>query len=170
MKYQALILFILSGTATAADTKASKQSTGTSTSRERIAEYVRGGQIFYIKDGQLAMFEEPWIPYVQVTDIIWFCQPKTGSGDEDGYYDNVVSHAITYRPPSTVQVVKDSGANNVMAISTHGYTASWMEELGVYNEVMADFGDGTIHQFNGKGYIAYETSHPGATNGFVSCE
>ena len=154
--------------------KTTSESAVTSPARERISQYVRDGQMFFIIDDQMILFEDPSKDPVPVPQVWWFCQPTTAPDlNGDGQYDSVISHVNIYVPPSTMKAAQKAGATHAsfkVTFSTHGYTSSWVKELGAYNERVVDFGDATVWQIHNTEFIGYETSSPGATNGLVSCK
>ena len=149
---------------------ASSESAVTSSARERISQYVRDGQMFFIMKDPTLLYEDPSKDPVTYTNIWWFCQPTTAPAlNGDGQYDSVISHVNIIVPPSSLKAAKDAGASQT-AFATDGYTASWVKELGAYNEHVVDFGDTSVWQIHGNEFIGYETSPPGTTGGFVSCK
>ena len=142
-------------------------------SRERISQYVKEGQMFYIINKQSMLYEDPSKDLLALDQIWWFC-PATTAPDlnGDGLFDSVVSHVNLFVPPSILKEQEKSGATGADkgSFMTAGYTASWVEAGVYYNEHVVDFGDTTVWQINGKQYIAYETSPPGTTGGLVSCK
>ena len=150
--------------------KTTSESAVNSPARERISQYVRDGQMFFIMKDPTLLYEDPSKDPVTYTNIWWFCQPTTAPDlNGDGQYDSVISHVNIIVPPSSLGAAKDAGASQT-AFATDGYTASWVKELGAYNERVVDFGDTSIWQIHGNEFIGYETSPPGATSGFVSCK
>jgi len=116
------------------------------------------------------LYEDPSKDPLTFTNIWWLCQPTTAPDlNGDGQYDSVISHMNQIVPPSTLKAALDDGATGT-AFATDGYTASWVKELGAYNERFVDFGDTTVWQIHGNEFIGYETSPPGATSGLVSCK
>ena len=153
--------------------KMASESAVTSPARERISQYVRDGQMFFIRKDQTILYEDPSKDPLTFSSLAWFCQPATAPDlNGDGQYDSVMSHVNIFVPPSTMKAAKNSGATATVkgTFSTHGYTASWVKGLGAYNERVVDFGDTTVWQIHGNEFIGYETSSPGATNGLVSCK
>jgi hypothetical protein len=151
--------------------KMASESAVTSPARERISQYVRDGQMFFIIKDQMILYEDPSKDPVSISYVEWFCQPTTAPDlNGDGQHDSVISHVVTFRTPSTFKAVKDAGATVMGVFTTHGYTASWVKEGQYYNERVVDFGDTTVWQIHGNEFVGYETSSPGATNGLVSCK
>ena len=143
--------------------------------RERISEYVRNGQMFFIMDPSIdalpLLYENPSKEPVMYSAVYWFCKPTTAPDlNGDGQYDSVVSHVNTYRASSTVTSTSNAGATGNDVFTTHGYAASWVKEGGYYNERVVDFGDATVWQIIGNEIQGYETSPPGGTGGLVACE
>ena len=150
--------------------KTTSESAVTPPARERISQYVRDGQMFFIMKDQNLVYEDPSKDPVTTTLIWWLCQPTTAPDlNGDGQYDSVISHVNIVVNPSSLKEAKDAGASQT-AFATDGYTASWVKELGAYNEHVVDFGDTSIWQIHGNEFIGYETSPPGTTGGFVSCK
>ena len=152
--------------------KMASESAVTSPARERISQYVRDGQMFFIHKDQMLLYEDPSKDPLTFSNIWWFCQPTTAPDPDlngDGQYDSVISHVNFIVPPSTLKAAQDAGATQT-AIATDGYTASWVEEGQYYNERVVDFGDLTVWQIHGNEFIGYETSPPGGTGGMVSCK
>ena len=147
-------------------------------SRERISQFVKEGQMFYILEGEI-LYEDPSKAPFAFTNVFWICQPTVAPDNNgDGMYDSAVAHANIYIPSATSASAVSSGGSNVDGgsnqgitnpfFATDGYTASW--QGGYYDEKVVDFGDFTIHQMKGKEYQMYETSAPGTTGGLVSCK
>jgi hypothetical protein len=131
--------------------------------------------MFFIVDNQTIVYEDPSKSPVTFDNIYWFCQPTTAPDlNGDGQYDSVVSHVNIYVPAASNQAASSAGATGADkksgGFTTHGYTASWVEEGGYYNEHVVDFGDTTVWQIHGKEFIGYETSPSGTTGGMVSCK
>ena len=145
-------------------------------SRERISQYVRDGQMFWILEDQTIVYEDPSKDPVTVSGVFWMCQPTVAPDNNgDGLYDSVVSHMNVWAPPKTATGVIKAGGTGMGSepvghYMTNGYTASWVKQSSYYNELFVDFGDFTVWQLNGKEYLAYETSAPGTTGGMVSCK
>ncbi len=151
-------------------TTSESESAVTSPARERISQYVRDGQMFFIHKDQMLLYEDPSKDPLTFSNIWWFCQPTTAPDlNGDGQYDSVISHVNFIVPPSSLKAAQDAGASQT-TIATDGYTASWVEEGQYYNERVVDFGDFTVWQIHGKEFIGYETSPPGGTGGMVSCK
>ena len=53
------------------------ESAVTSPARQRISQYVRDRQMFFIIDDQMHLFEDPSKDPVPVPQVWWFCQPTT---------------------------------------------------------------------------------------------
>ena len=150
--------------------KTTSETAVTPPARERISQYVRDGQMFFIMKDLMILHEDPSKDPRRSTCIWWLCQPTTAPDlNGDGQYDSVISHVNIIVPPSAFKAVKNAGASQT-AFATDGYTASWVKELGAYNEHVVDFGDTTVWQLHGNEFIGYETSSPGATSGVVSCK
>ena len=150
--------------------KTTSESAVNSPARERISQYVRDGQMFFIMKDQMILYEDPSTDPLPFTFIWWLCQPTTAPDlNGDGQYDSVISHVNIIVPPSAFKAVKNAGATG-NAFGTDGYTASWVKELGAYNERFVDFGDTTIWQIHRNEFIGYETSSPGGIGGLVSCK
>ncbi len=150
--------------------KTTSESAVTSSARERISQYVRDGQMFFITKEQPIVFEDPSKDPLTLSIIWWVCQPTTAPDlNDDGQYDSVISHANFIIPPSNLKAIQDAGATQT-TFATDGYTASWVQEGQYYNEHFVDFGDFTVWQIHGNEFIGYETSPPGATSGLVSCK
>jgi hypothetical protein len=144
-------------------------------SRERISQYVSGGQMFFIIADQTKVYENPSTEPLSYTSIYWMCQPTVAPDlNGDGMYDSVASRVNIYNPPTTLKAADNAGATGVGKFTTHGYTASWVKQGegdgGYYNELVVDFGDTTVWQINGKEFIGYETSPRGTTGGMVTCK
>jgi len=154
--------------------KMASESAVTSPARERISQYVRDGQMFFIIKDQMVLFEDPSKDPVPVPQVWWLCQPTTAPDlNGDGQYDSVISHVNIFVPPSTMKAVQKAGATHAplkVTFSTHGYTSSWVEEGQYYNERVVDFGDATVWQIHNNEFVGYETSPPGGTGGLVSCK
>jgi len=179
-----LLSYIHSGEAAAArlriNTKAKEatseevvESDDVPASRKRVSTHVKEGQRFFILDGVPILYEDPSKAPVTVTGVYWLCQPITDPGlNGDGIYVSVVAHVNGWRAPSFTDAAKSAGATGIGSdgFTTHGDTASWLEEGGYYNEFVVDFGDTTIYQIKGDLFVAYETSPPGTTGGLTACE
>ena len=98
-------------------------------SRERISQYVKEGQMFYIINKQLGLYEDPSTDPLVFDNIWWFC-PATTAPDlnGDGLFDSVVSHVNLFVPPSILKEAEKSGATGADKgrFTTAGYTASWL--------------------------------------------
>ena len=143
--------------------------------RERISQYVSGGQMFFIIANQTIVYEDPSADPFAFTNIYWMCQPTVAPDlNGDGMYDSVASRVNIYLPPTTLKAADNAGATGAGKFTTHGYTASWVKQGdgggGYYNEHVVDFGDTTVWQINGKEFIGYETSPRGTTGGMVTCK
>src|SRR5210317_1322566 len=57
--------------------KMASESAVTSPARERISQYVRDGQMFFIIKDQMVLFEDPSKDPVPVPQVWWLCQPTT---------------------------------------------------------------------------------------------
>jgi len=142
-------------------------------SRQRISQYVSGGQMFFIIADQTKVYEDPSTDPLSYTSIYWMCQPTVAPDlNGDGMYDSVASRVNIYNPPSSKEAAVSAGATGFGKFTTHGYTASWVKQGdgdgGYYNELVVDFGDTTVWQINGKEFIGYETSPRGTTGGMVT--
>ena len=150
---------------------------GELSSRERISQFVKEGQMFYIIENQEILYEDPSKAPFAYTNVFWICQPTVAPDNNgDGMYDSVVAHANLYIPAATSAAAVSSGGTGFGSnqgittphFATEGYTASW--QGGYYNEKMVDFGDFTITQIKDKEFQMYENSAPGTTGGLVSCK
>ena len=94
--------------------KMASESAVTSPARERISQYVRDGQMFFIMKDPMALFEDPSKDPVTATLLIWWlCQPTTAPDlNGDGQHDSVISHVNIFVPPSTMKAVQKAGATH----------------------------------------------------------
>jgi len=131
------------------------------TSRERISKYVQEKQMFWITDSAnkqgVMLREDPEAAdetnffessskgrYVHVK---WFCTPKHApDSNGDGMYDNLVAHSVSFMSADYNEETKTATARKW---NPQGYTASWFEGGGYYNEVQVDFDGATVFHFNG---------------------
>ena len=93
---------LLPGAAAAADSPA----------RERISRYVEAGQMFSIQDPDevAVLLETPHAPDTPGGNVKWFCTPTYAPDTNgDGYYDNVVGHMLTFRPPKEMEDLNQQG-------------------------------------------------------------
>ena len=159
--------------------QASTTTTKKMTSRERISKYVQEKQMFWITDSAnkqgVMLREDPEAAdqtnffessskgrYVHVK---WFCTPKHApDANGDGIFDNLVAHSVSFMSADYDEETKTATARKW---DPQGYTASWFEEGGYYNEVQVDFDDSTVFHFNGPSILAYESSTAGSTGGLV---
>jgi hypothetical protein len=87
--------------------------------RERISQFVEEGQMFFVREDQIALgrnLSNPIFPSMtnQVNNIVWFCIPAfSPDNNNDGNYNNVVSSSITFK--FSVNKFGNIG----------GYTAAW---------------------------------------------
>ena len=105
--------------------------------RERISQFVEEGQMFFVREDQIALgrnLTNPKFPSMtnQVNNIEWFCKPAfSPDNNNDGNYDNVVSSFITFKFGG-----KKFG-------NTGGYTAAWSVGTtnlgGSYEEYGTDY-------------------------------
>lgn len=132
------------------------------TSRERISKYVQEKQMFWITDSAnkqgVMLREDPEAAdetnffessskgrYVHVK---WFCTPKHApNSNGDGMYDNLVAHSVSFMSADYDEETKTATARKW---DPQGYTSSWFEEGGYYNEVQVDFDGTTVFHFNGQ--------------------
>ena len=144
-------------------------------SRERISKYVQEKQMFWITDSTneqgVMLREDPEAAdetnffessskgrYVHVK---WFCSPTHApDSNGDGMYDNLVAHSVSFMSADYDEETKTATARKWDA---QGYTASWSEEGGYYNEVQVDFDGSTVFHFNGPSI----SSAAGSTGGLV---
>ena len=83
-----------------------------SSARERISRYVEAGQMFSIQDPDevAVLLEKPHAPDTPGGNVKWFCTPTyTPDTNGDGYYDNVVGHMLTFRPPKEMEALNQQG-------------------------------------------------------------
>jgi hypothetical protein len=149
-------------------------------SSQRISSYVAEGQQFFILDSTLGeaiiLYEDPDATPVSLDMVYWFCSPEHAPANEDGDFDSVVAHAVTYRPNVNETALAEQGAtiSGSGTFSVHGYAASSMEDG--YSETLVDYDDMSLHFFNdldddddeGMATLtSVETSEPGGTGGFT---
>jgi len=145
-------------------------------SRERIGEYVATGQQFLVVDPDvdetIILYEDPDAKPVPLTRVYWFCPSKHAPDrNEDGQYDNVVSHALTFRPEGEFNDIIAEGASVSGSWTPHGYVAAWGKG-GTYDEFLVDYDDRTMHKFieteaNSASIAGWELSDAGDTSGLV---
>ncbi|KAL7544257.1 hypothetical protein ACHAWF_007639 [Thalassiosira exigua] len=141
------------------------------TSRERIGKYARERQTFFVvssaKDPAPFLFEDPSKEVIYGTSIWWLCAPSHAPDvNGDGQFDSLVAHVVSFTP--NLAAFKDKGASVTGAYMTHGYTASWSEESGYYDEYIVDFDDTTVMHVKGSSFNFYETSPAGGKGGVVA--
>jgi hypothetical protein len=87
---------------TRAPTRAPTQAPNKDPARERISQFVEEGQMFFVREDEIALgrsLSNPIFPFTtnQVCNIEWFCTPAFPPGNNNGGdYGNVVSSFITF--------------------------------------------------------------------------
>ena len=142
-------------------------------SRERISEYTVQKQMFFITDSSVdpapLLYEGPESNPLLLNNIKWMCAPTHApDANGDGLFDSLVAHGLTYRPSEQVVNLEREGATIKGAWSSHGYSASWSDVAGYYDEYFVDFDDTTVWHFKGSSFNAWETYPPGRGGGLVS--
>jgi hypothetical protein len=105
--------------------------------RERISRFVEEGQMFFVREDQIALgrnLSNPIFPSMtnQFINIEWFCKPAfSPDNNNDGNYNNVVSSFITFK------------FDGNKFGNTGGYTAAWSGGTnnfgGSYEEYGTDY-------------------------------
>lgn len=158
---------------TAKKKKASRTSHDT-TSRERISRYVQSKQMFFILDAEKDpipwLFEDPSVEPHYPNGVQWVCAPTHAPDfNGDGLYDSLVAHAITFIPPKKQEEARKRGATlNKAQFHTHGYSASWADETGYYDEYIIDYDDTSVEHIKGSSVTVYESSPAGGRGGFTA--
>jgi hypothetical protein len=146
-------------------------------SSERISSYVAEGQQFFILDpalaGTIALYENPDATPLPLDHVFWFCSPEHTPANENGDFDSVVAHALTYRANATALTEQGATVYGSGTFSVHGYVASSMEDG--YSETLVDYDDVSLHYFNDLDddedmmatITGVEASPPGGAGGFA---
>ena len=147
-----------------------RSTTDDMTSRDRISKYVSEGQMFWILDSTDSLpvnYEDPAVePTYNNRYIFWLCSPTHApDANGDGMYDSLVSRVVSKLIPTDQWGA--AGATGVHRWGTHGYTGSWSDEAGYYDEYIVDFDDTTVMHIKGKSFNGYETSPAGGRGGFT---
>jgi polyhydroxyalkanoate synthesis regulator phasin len=119
-------------------TRAPTQAPSKEAARERISRFVEEGQMFFVREDQIALgrnLSSPMFPSMtnQVNNIEWFCKPAfSPDNNNDGNYNNVVSSFITF--------VNQKKNETSTFDKIGGYTAAWSgTNFGSYEEYGTDY-------------------------------
>ena len=150
--------------------KDARQAETPLTSRERISRYTQEKQMFFILDSSNdpvpLLYEDPSKETLHLNYILWFCAPSHASDTNgDGMVDSLVAHTVSFIPNAQAQI--KNGATGTGMWMSRGYTASWSDEAGYYDEYVADFDDSSVFHIKGSSVNGYETSPAGGRGGMV---
>lgn len=164
---------ILPKTAVKRDEANKNARQATLSSRGRISRYALEKQMFFIMDSSTDpvpfLREDPGEDSFQnLTYVLWFCAPSHApDANGDGMYDSLVSHVVSWTPDAD-DYTHSGAADSGKEWTTQGYTASWSDEAGYYDEYVVDFDDNSVWHIKGSSFNGYEASPAGGRSGMVS--
>lgn len=143
------------------------------TSRQRISQYALEKQMWFIMDAEKDpvpwLYEDPSKEPLYPNLLQWVCAPTHAPDfNGDGMYDSLVAHAVSFIPPKTSEGANNRGATFNGQYMTHGYSASWSDETGYYDEYIVDYDDTSVEHIKGTSVTIYETSPAGGRGGFTA--